>query len=50
MLGNPSAKYGHKQEIYYPLNTKELDFELEFAIILANGGSNIKSEHASKYN
>ncbi|MFL2998415.1 MAG: fumarylacetoacetate hydrolase family protein [Candidatus Neomarinimicrobiota bacterium] len=48
-FSNPSALYGHKQEIPYPLNTKELDFELEFAIILANGGSNIKSEHASKY-
>jgi len=48
-FSNPSALYGHKQEIPYPLNTKELDFELEFAIILANGGSNIKSEDASKY-
>ena len=48
-FSNPSALYGHKQEIPYPLNTNELDFELEFAIILANGGSNIKSEHASQY-
>jgi fumarylacetoacetate (FAA) hydrolase len=48
-FSNPSALYGHKQEIPYPLNTNELDFELEFAIILANGGSNIKSEDASKY-
>tara|TARA_B110000438_G_scaffold275983_1_gene297383 strand:+ start:822 stop:1808 length:987 start_codon:yes stop_codon:yes gene_type:complete len=48
-FSNPSALYGHKQKIPYPMNTSELDFELEFAVIIANGGSNIKNDEASKY-
>ena len=33
-------------EIPYPDKTTELDFELEFAIIIGNGGINIKKENA----
>ena len=48
-FSNTSALYGHKQSIPYPSGTKELDFELEFAIIIANGGTNIKRHEAHKY-
>ncbi len=48
-FSNPAALYGHKAEITYPRGTKELDFELEFAAIIANGGSNIASEQAENY-
>jgi len=45
-FSNPNCCYGHKAEIPYPSKTTELDFELEFAIIIGNGGTDIKSEHA----
>jgi fumarylacetoacetate (FAA) hydrolase len=48
-FSNPSALYGHKAEIQYPNGTKELDFELEFAVIIANGGSNIHSDNANNF-
>ncbi len=48
-FSNPVAIYGHHGLIPYPLGTKELDFELEFAVIIANGGSNISSENAQDY-
>ena len=48
-FSNPNCCYGHKQEISYPKQTDELDFELEFAIIVGNGGINIDSSDAEKY-
>jgi len=48
-FSNPSALYGHNASIQYPNGTDELDFELEFAIIIANGGSNIHSDNANNY-
>lgn len=48
-FSNPNALYGHKENIPYPDNTNELDFELEFAIVIANGGRNIKKEEADTY-
>ncbi|MBI89798.1 MAG: fumarylacetoacetase [Candidatus Marinimicrobia bacterium] len=48
-FSNSVALFGHGEKINYPNKTKELDFELEFAVIIANGGSNIASENASKY-
>ena len=47
-FSNPNCCYGHGQEIPYPSNTTELDFELEFAIIIGNGGSNLKANQADK--
>ena len=47
-FSNPNCCYGHGQEIPYPSNTTELDFELEFAIIIGNGGSDIKAEDAAE--
>ena len=43
-FSNPAALYGHGQEVPYPGGTQELDFELEFAVIIANGGSDIKKK------
>ena len=43
-FSNPAALFGHNEDILYPKGTNELDFELEFAIVIANGGSNIKKE------
>ncbi|MBT3840330.1 MAG: fumarylacetoacetate hydrolase family protein [Candidatus Marinimicrobia bacterium] len=48
-FSNPSALYGHGEDIPYPKGTEELDFELEFAIIIANGGSDIAQKDAHKY-
>ena len=48
-FSNPVAIFGHNENIPYPNKTEELDFELEFAVIIANGGSNIKDDNASEY-
>ena len=48
-FSNAVALFGHKAEIPYPTGTEELDFELEFAIIIANGGTNITEQDADKY-
>ena len=48
-FSNAVALYGHNAEIPYPTGTEELDFELEFAIIIANGGTNITEQDADKY-
>ena len=47
-FSNPNCCYGHGQEIPYPSNTTELDFELEFAIIIGNGGSNLKANQSEQ--
>ncbi len=47
-FSNPNALYGHGAEIPYPKNTEELDFELEFAVIIANGGRDIKADDADR--
>ena len=43
---NPGTFYGHRAEIPYPTGTDELDFGLEWAVIIANGGKNISREEA----
>ena len=48
-FSNPAALYGHGEEIPYPRGTKELDFELEFAVVIGNGGSDISAEYGDKY-
>lgn len=47
-FSNPNALYGHGAEIPYPKNTEELDFELEFAVIIANGGQDVKADDADR--
>ena len=46
-FSNPTAIFGHKSDLNYPKATKELDFELEFAVIIADGGSNISADSAT---
>ena len=48
-FSNPASLYGHNSKISYPSGTTELDFELEFAVIIANGGTNITEDNAQKY-
>ena len=48
-FSNATAIYGHGAPIAYPKMTQELDFELEFAIIIANGGSNINHKDGDNY-
>ena len=48
-FSNPAALYGHGEDIPYPRGTNELDYELEFAIIIAKGGSDINQDEADKY-
>jgi len=47
-FSNTTSLYGHKEEIPYPKETKELDFELELAVIIANGGKNIHKKDANE--
>ena len=48
-FSNITSLYGHKEDLPYPIGTKELDFELELAIIIANGGKNIDKNDANKF-
>ena len=48
-FSNPAAIYGHGSEIPYPRKTNELDFELEFAVIIAGTGSDIPSKDADRH-
>ena len=48
-FSNPAAIYGHGSEIPYPRKTNELDFELEFAVIIAGAGSDIPSKEANRH-
>ena len=48
-FSNPATLYGHGEEILYPKGTEKLDYELEFSIIIANGGSDISQEDADRY-
>ena len=48
-FSNPAAIYGHGSEIPYPKKTNELDFELEFAVIIAGTGSDIPSKDADRH-
>ncbi len=47
-FSNTTSLYGHKEDIPYPKETKELDFELELAVIIANGGKNIDKKDANE--
>ena len=48
-FSNPAALYGHGEDVPYPRGTKELDYELEFSVVVANGGSNNAQEDADNY-
>ena len=48
-FSNPAAIYGHGSEIPYPRKTNELDFELEFAVIIAGAGSDIPRKDAYRH-
>jgi len=48
-FSNPAAIYGHGSKIPYPRKTNELDFELEFAVIIAGAGSDIPSKDADRH-
>ena len=48
-FSNPAAIYGHGSEIPYPRKTNELDFELEFAVIIAGTESDIPSKDADRH-
>ncbi len=48
-FSNSAAIYGHGAEIPYPRKTNELDFELEFAVIIAGAGSDIPSKDADRH-
>ena len=48
-FSNTTSLYGHKEEIPYPKETKELDFELELAVLIANGGKNIDKKDANEF-
>jgi fumarylacetoacetate (FAA) hydrolase len=41
---NPNAAFGQEDVIPYPPYTNALDYELEIAVVIGNGGMNIKPE------
>jgi len=43
---NPNSIFGPDDEIPYPHYTQALDFELEIAVVIGEGGINIKPENA----
>ena len=43
---NPNAVFGHDDEIPYPNYTNAMDYELEIAAVIGQGGMNIKPEDA----
>ncbi|MBL7013627.1 MAG: fumarylacetoacetate hydrolase family protein [Candidatus Marinimicrobia bacterium] len=48
-FSNPTALFGHLENIPYPEPCQELDYELEIAAIIAKGGKNISSDNAHTY-
>tara|TARA_B100000959_G_scaffold270451_1_gene317408 strand:- start:1 stop:987 length:987 start_codon:yes stop_codon:yes gene_type:complete len=48
-FSNPTSLYGHQNNVPYPTSIKELDYELEFAVIIANSGRNISIQNAEKF-
>ncbi len=48
-FSNHIVLYGHGNEVRYPQGSKELDFELEFAAVIATGGSDISAEDADQF-
>jgi len=48
-FSNPTALFGHNDNVPYPEPTQALDYELEIAIIIANGGKNISKDNASSF-
>ena len=48
-LKSPSTVIGHEEAIIYPKFTKELDHEIELAIIIGKRGKYLKKEEAYEY-
>lgn len=48
-FSNHIILYGHRDEVRYPSGSTELDFELEFAAIIATGGSDISAHDAESF-
>lgn len=46
-FSNPTALFGHNEKIPYPIPSQALDYELEIAIVIGNGGMNVSIEDAS---
>jgi fumarylacetoacetate (FAA) hydrolase len=48
-FSNPAAIQGPEEDIFYPDDTNELDFELEIACVIGQAGRDIPAAEASKY-
>jgi len=46
---NPHSAYGPEDVIPYPRYTKELDYELEIAIVIGQPGIDVRAEEAEQY-
>jgi fumarylacetoacetate (FAA) hydrolase len=46
---NPNNIYGPEDEIPYPSYTKELDYELEIAVVIGRPGRDLRPQDASKH-
>ena len=48
-FSNPAAIQGPEEDIFYPEDTNELDFELEIACVIGQAGRDIAAAEASRY-
>jgi len=48
-FSNTSELYGHDNDVPYPVDSAELDFELEIACVIGREGKNIPVEEAASY-
>ncbi len=48
-FSNPSAIQGPEADVPYPIDSRELDFELEVALVIGREGRNIPAAEASNY-
>lgn len=48
-FSNPNSIYGPNDEIPYPAYTEELDYELEVAVVIGQGGRDIRAEEAARH-
>ena len=48
-FSNPAVLYGHGADVPAPGGVKELDYELEIAVIIADGGGDIRAGDAARH-
>jgi 2-keto-4-pentenoate hydratase/2-oxohepta-3-ene-1,7-dioic acid hydratase in catechol pathway len=47
--GSPAGLIGHRASVRWPRYTRSLDYELEFALVIGSGGTNLQPEDAAAH-